>query len=102
MALDFVGTRHSARSMALDAFARLTDVKPSARPCPRMSDTDRPGTDGMDDSQLRLTDNQRIAQRLREAAELLRAQGANPFRVAAYRKAADTVSACGQSLRVLL
>ena len=28
---------------------------------------------------------------LREAADLLEAQGANPFRVAAYRKAADTV-----------
>jgi putative hydrolase len=31
------------------------------------------------------------ADRLREAAELLEAQGANPYRVAAYRKAADTL-----------
>jgi DNA polymerase (family X) len=32
-----------------------------------------------------------FADRLREAADLLQAQGANPYRVAAYRKAADTV-----------
>jgi DNA polymerase (family 10) len=32
-----------------------------------------------------------FADRLREAADLLRVQGANPYRVAAYRKAADTV-----------
>jgi putative hydrolase len=32
-----------------------------------------------------------FADRLREAADLLHAQGANPYRVAAYRKAADTV-----------
>lgn len=31
------------------------------------------------------------ADRLREASELLEAQGANPYRVAAYRKAADTL-----------
>lgn len=31
------------------------------------------------------------ADRLREAADLLQAQGANPYRVAAYRKAADTI-----------
>lgn len=35
--------------------------------------------------------NARCADRLREAADLLQAQGANPFRVAAYRKAAATV-----------
>jgi DNA polymerase (family 10) len=35
--------------------------------------------------------NARCADRLREAADLLQAQGANPFRVSAYRKAADTV-----------
>lgn len=32
------------------------------------------------------------ADRLREAADLLHAQGANPYRVAAYRKAADTLA----------
>jgi Holliday junction resolvasome RuvABC DNA-binding subunit len=35
--------------------------------------------------------NARCADRLREAADLLQSQGANPFRVAAYRKAAATV-----------
>jgi DNA polymerase (family X) len=35
--------------------------------------------------------NSRCADRLREAADLLEAQGANPFRVSAYRKAASTV-----------
>jgi len=35
--------------------------------------------------------NARCADRLREAADLLEAQRANPFRVSAYRKAADTV-----------
>ena len=32
-----------------------------------------------------------IAGRLREAADLLSHQGANPFRVSAYRRAADTL-----------
>jgi hypothetical protein len=32
-----------------------------------------------------------FADRLRDTADLLQAQGANPYRVAAYRKAADTV-----------
>lgn len=35
--------------------------------------------------------NQRIAERLREAADLLERQGANPFRIRAYRSAADTL-----------
>lgn len=35
--------------------------------------------------------NASCADRLREAADLLHAQGANPFRVSAYRKAAGTV-----------
>lgn len=46
-------------------------------------------------------ENQEIAQRLREGADLLEAQGANPFRVGAYRKAADTISALGQDLRAV-
>jgi hypothetical protein len=33
-----------------------------------------------------------VVARLREAADLLQAQGANPYRVAAYRKAADTIA----------
>jgi hypothetical protein len=36
--------------------------------------------------------NQVVADRLREAADLLEAQGANPFRSSAYRRAADTVA----------
>lgn len=35
--------------------------------------------------------NQQIADKLREAAALLAQQGANPFRVQAYRRAADTL-----------
>jgi putative hydrolase len=35
--------------------------------------------------------NARCADRLREAADLLQAQGANPFRISAYRKAAGTL-----------
>ncbi len=37
------------------------------------------------------SENRAIAAKLREAADLLQAQGANPFRVGAYRKAADTL-----------
>ncbi|MBX3592026.1 MAG: DNA-binding protein [Burkholderiaceae bacterium] len=44
-------------------------------------------------------ENQDIAQRLREGADLLEAQGANPFRVGAYRKAADTIAAHPRALR---
>jgi predicted flap endonuclease-1-like 5' DNA nuclease len=40
-----------------------------------------------------LAANLTIAERFREAATLLGAQGANSFRVAAYRRAADTVAA---------
>lgn len=44
-------------------------------------------------------ENQDVAQRLREGADLLEAQGANPFRVGAYRKAADTIAALPEDLR---
>jgi DNA polymerase (family 10) len=46
-----------------------------------------------------IPENQQIADKLREAAELLHAQGANPYRVSAYRKAADTVAQLQKSLR---
>jgi len=46
-------------------------------------------------------ENQDIAQRLREGADLLEAQGANPFRVGAYRKAADTIAALPEDLRAI-
>jgi len=45
--------------------------------------------------------NQVIADRLREAADLLEQQAANPFRVRAYREAAHTVSSLGQGLAEL-
>jgi DNA polymerase/3'-5' exonuclease PolX len=44
-------------------------------------------------------ENQLIAEQLRELAGLLQAQGANPFRVSAYRKAADAVRRCEQPVR---
>lgn len=44
-------------------------------------------------------ENQHIAQALREMAVLLDAQADNPYRVAAYRRAADTVAQWPQSLR---
>ena len=46
-----------------------------------------------------IPENQRIADKLREAADLLHAQGANPYRISAYRKAADTVAQLPRSLR---
>jgi Holliday junction resolvasome RuvABC DNA-binding subunit len=54
------------------------------------------------DSRLPPPENQQVATWLRQAAELLQAQGANPFRVGAYRKAADTVAAFPDSLMDLL
>ena len=44
-------------------------------------------------------ENQAIAAQLREAAALLQSQGANPFRVAAYRRAADSTAQCARPLR---
>ena len=46
----------------------------------------------MNTSVIDVRENQAIADKLREAAALLEAQGASPFRVGAYRKAADTVA----------
>ncbi len=46
-------------------------------------------------------DNAWIAQRLREMALLLDAQGDNPYRAAAYRKGADTVAQLDRSVREL-
>ena len=46
--------------------------------------------------------NQKVADRLREAADLLEQQAANPFRVNAYRNAADTVSALKEDLRDII
>ncbi len=46
--------------------------------------------------------NAQVAQKLREAADLLQQQGANPFRVGAYRRAADTVDGLREDLNALL
>jgi DNA polymerase (family X) len=46
--------------------------------------------------------NQQVAERLREAAELLEQQQANPFRVGAYRRAANTVAGLDEDVAVLL
>ena len=46
-------------------------------------------------------DREQVAASLRQAAELLHAQGANPFRVGAYRKAAGGVLAYAGDLRAL-
>jgi hypothetical protein len=51
---------------------------------------------------LPLAENERIAQWLRQMAELLHAQYANPFRVGAYRRAADTVERLQVSVRDVL
>lgn len=48
------------------------------------------------------TSNQKIADKLRELADLLEQQGANPFRVGAYRRAAETVAAHDEDLTAVL
>jgi hypothetical protein len=48
---------------------------------------------------LRQAENLWIAACLREAGELLHAQGANPFRAGAYQRAADTVNGLERPLR---
>ena len=51
---------------------------------------------------LPLAENERIAQWLRQMAELLHAQQANPFKVGAYRRAADTVERLPVGVRDVL
>jgi Holliday junction resolvasome RuvABC DNA-binding subunit len=60
---------------------------------------DGPAPIAMPDRQA--ADNLSIADRLREMAELLDAQGANPFRAGAYRRAADVVARLPQDVRTL-
>lgn len=57
---------------------------------------------GDDLNALLLPENEQVAQRLRQLAEILQAQGANPFRVGAYRKAAESVERFTGSLGGLL
>lgn len=62
--------------------------------------TPRTGTDEtFSERDASLAGNARIAESLREMADLLSSQGDNPFRVAAYRSAADTVARLVQPLR---
>jgi len=51
---------------------------------------------------MAITTNQMIAERLREVADLLQHQDANPFRVGAYRRAADTVDSLGPDIAEIL
>ncbi len=53
-------------------------------------------------SQLRASANPIIASRMREAADLLEQQDANPFRVRAYRQAADMVAALPRDIADVL
>lgn len=46
-----------------------------------------------------MNENQRIAARLREVARRLEENGDNAFRVAAFRRAADTAEQCDRPLR---
>jgi len=46
-------------------------------------------------------ENRLVAERLREVADILEMQGANPFRVGAYRRAAETVATLPRNLRDL-
>ena len=46
-----------------------------------------------------LSDNEKIADMLRQAAALLIDQGANPFRANAYRSAADTIAGLTRGVR---
>lgn len=64
--------------------------------------TDRPNQEAGQPQMVRPNlgrDNALIALQLREAADLLLAQGANRFRAGAYRKAADIVARLPQSIR---
>ena len=61
--------------------------------------TDRPTQEAGQPQPSLNGDNDLIAIQLRDAADLLQAQGANPFRAGAYRKAADIVARLPQSIR---
>jgi putative hydrolase len=60
-----------------------------ASPRPRRSRPDAPTSDW----------NQDVAAKLREAADLLALQGANPFRVSAFRRAATTIEQMPRDIR---
>jgi len=53
------------------------------------------------EGRVRASENEAVALALRQMAELQQAQGASPFRVAAYRKAAANVEALPEDVRAL-
>lgn len=53
------------------------------------------------EGRVRASGNEAVALALRQMAELQQAQGASPFRVAAYRKAASNVEALPEDVRAL-
>jgi hypothetical protein len=55
----------------------------------------------MSTAAMDLGENQQIADKLREMAVLLDAQNANPYRAAAYRKAADEITRLAQPVRAI-
>lgn len=63
-------------------------------PAPAAAPAGAPAPDGLPPA-----DNAQIAQALREMAVLLQAQGDNPYRVSAYRRAADMVARLEHPLR---
>jgi len=50
---------------------------------------------------MQTSTNQQISMKLAQAADLLEQQGANPFRVSAYRRASETVARLAQDIREL-
>lgn len=46
--------------------------------------------------------NQLVAEKLRQAADVLEQQNANPFRINAYRRGADTIARLGEPVSVIL
>jgi hypothetical protein len=60
------------------------------------------GREGQTEARLQPTNNAFIAQKLREMADLLEAQDADGFRVAAYRRAGDTVDRLAEPLEKIL
>ena len=57
---------------------------------------------GKEHEALRTSINQQVAAKLREAADVLEQQAANPFRVGAYRRAADTIAGLDEDLDALV
>ena len=81
---------------------RGTRVRVASSPVSLGSDCEGLGSDKRLPVMIDLSLNQRIADKLREAADLLEQQAANPFRVSAYRHAADTVVGLQRDLRQLV